>query len=64
MKIKLSKPLLTNETRALKLEIKMAKIRVKQLKHLVRAGSRGLDRNKAMLLGAESVLAKLLEKEG
>ena len=55
-----SKLLLTNATRALALEVKMAKVRVKQLKQRIKECKRGEARAKVELLGAESVLAKLL----
>lgn len=62
MKLKLSKPLLTNADRTLALEIKMAKVRVKQLKERIKANQHLVERAKVELLGAESVLAKLLAR--
>lgn len=62
MKTKLSKLLLNNPERSLALEIKMAKVRVKQLKARIKDASRLSDRAKVELLGAESVLSKLLTR--
>lgn len=59
-----SKPLLTNEARSLALEIKMAKVRVKDLKQRIKIGKRGVSRWEVELLGAESVLSKLLARAG
>lgn len=59
-----SKPLLTNEARALALEIKMAKVRVKDLKQRIKEGKRWTSRWEVELLGAESVLSKLLARAG
>jgi hypothetical protein len=57
-----SKPLLANPKRALALEIKMAKVRIKDLKQRMKENKRMLARYQAELLGAESVLSKLLAK--
>jgi hypothetical protein len=57
-----SKLLLTNAPRALALEVKMAKVRVKQLKERIKQSKRDEARAKVELLGAESVLAKLLAR--
>lgn len=59
-----SKPLLVNPQRALKLEIKMAKVRIKDLKKKMKDNKRLLARYQVELLGAESVLNKLLAQAG